>query len=122
MHRNLSKHASRVKRSVHYFFIFILILTEAVDLLIFSFFPLAKNHFFKRLLTSDSKKHPFEVRTRDPIRPQKGAAASFMVTATSDMHGSLGILCVINCNEVKGLLHLAPVIQKLRKKTADVAY
>ena len=42
MHRNLSKHASRVKRSVHYFFIFILILTEAVDLLIFSFFPLKK--------------------------------------------------------------------------------
>ncbi len=32
------------------------------------------------------------------------------------MHGSLGILCVINCNKVKGLLHLVPVIQKLREE------
>ena len=43
-----------------------------------------------------------------------------MVAATSDMHGSLGILCVINCNEVKGLLHLAPVIQKLREKNPQM--
>ena len=42
MHRNLSKHASRVKRSVPYYLIFILILSGAVDLLIFSFFPLEK--------------------------------------------------------------------------------
>ena len=97
----MSKHASRVKRSVHYFLIFILILSGAVDLLIFSFFPLEKNHFFKRvILALDYGKHPFEVRNREPIRPPKGATASLMVAATSDMHGSLGILCVINCNEV----------------------
>ena len=42
MHRNLSKHASQVKRSVPYYLIFILILGGAVDLLIFSFFPLKK--------------------------------------------------------------------------------
>ena len=117
MHRNLSKHASRVKRSVHYFLIFIFILSGAVDLLIFSFFSLEKNHFFKRVvLASDYGKRPFAVRNREPIRPQKGAEASLMVAATSDMHGSLGILCVINCNEVKGLLHLAPLIQKLREE------
>ena len=49
MHRNLSKHASRVKRSVPYYLIFILILSGAVNLLIFSFFPLEKNHFFKQI-------------------------------------------------------------------------
>ncbi|MEC8842399.1 MAG: hypothetical protein VXX42_00325, partial [SAR324 cluster bacterium] len=43
-----------------------------------------------------------------------------MVAATSDMHGSLGILCVINCNEVKGLLHLAPLIQKLREENPQM--
>ena len=117
MHRSLSKHASRVKRSEHYFLIFILIFIVVVDLLIFSFFLLDKNHFFKRVvLASDFEKHPFEVRSREPIRPQKGATASLMVAATSDMHGSLGILCMINCNEVKGLLHLAPLIQKLREE------
>ena len=123
MHRNLSKHASQVKRSVHYFLIFILILSGAIDLLIFSFFPLEKNHFFKRtVLASDYGKRLFEVRTSEPIRPPKGAAASLMVAATSDMHGSLGILCVINCNEVKGLLHLNPVDTKTsRRKPADVA-
>ena len=81
MHRNLSKHASRVKRSVPYFLIFILILilifSGAVDLFIFLFFPLDKNHFFKRgVLASDYEKGPFEVRSREPIRPQKGATAS----------------------------------------------
>ncbi|MEC7213101.1 MAG: hypothetical protein VXW26_01720, partial [SAR324 cluster bacterium] len=35
-------------------------------------------------------------------------------------HGSLGILCVINCNEVKGLLHLAPLIQKLREENPQM--
>ena len=121
MHRNLSKHASRVKRSVHYFLIFILILSGAVGLLIFSFFPLDKNHFFKMVfLASDFEKGPFAVRSREPIRPPKGATASLMVAATSDMHGSLGILCVINCNEVKGLLHLAPLIQKLREENPQM--
>ena len=121
MHRNLSKHASRVKRSVPYYLIFILILSGALDLFIFSFFSLEKNHFFKRVvLASDFEKHPFEVRSREPIRPQKGATASLMVAATSDMHGSLGILCVINCNEVKGLLHLAPLIQKLREENPQM--
>ena len=115
MHRNLSKHASRVQRSVPYFLIFIL--SGAVDLFIFLFFSLDKNHFFKRgVLASDFEKGPFEVRSREPILPPKGEAASLMVAATFDMHGSLGILCVINCNEVKGLLHLASVIQKLREK------
>ena len=42
MHRNLSKHASRVQRSVPYYLIFILILSGAVDLFIFSFFSLEK--------------------------------------------------------------------------------
>ena len=108
MHRNLSKHASRVQRSVTYYLIFILILSGVVDLFIFLFFPLDKNHFFKRVvLASDFKKQPFEVRSREPIRPQKGAIANLMVAASSDIHGSLEILCVINCNEVKGLLHLA---------------
>ncbi len=121
MHRNLSKHAFRVKRSVHYFLIFIFILSGAVDILIFSLFPLDKNHFFKSVvLASDYGKRLFSVRNREPIRPPKGAAASLMVAATSDMHGSLGILCVINCNEVKGLLHLAPVIQKLREKNPQM--
>ena len=36
MHRNLSKYASQVKRSVHYFLIFIFILSGVLDLLIFS--------------------------------------------------------------------------------------
>ena len=121
MHRNLSKHATRVQRSVPYYLIFILILSGAVDLFIFSFFPLDKNHFFKRVvLASDFEKQPFEVRSREPIRPQKGATASLMVAATSDMHGSLGILCVSNCNEVKGLLHLAPLIQKLREENPQM--
>ncbi len=121
MHRNLSKHASRVQRSVPYYLIFILILSGALDLFIFSFFSLEKNHFFKRVvLASDFEKHPFVVRNREPIRPQKGATASLMVAATSDMHGSLGILCVINCNEVKGLLHLAPLIQKLREENPQM--
>ena len=72
MHRNLSKHASRVQRSVPYYLIFILILSGAVDLYIFLFFSLDKNHFFKRIvLASDFEKHPFEVRSREPIRPQK---------------------------------------------------
>ena len=72
MHRNLSKHASRVQRSVPYYLIFILIFSGAVDLFIFSFFPLDKNHFFKRVvLASDFEKHPFEVRSREPIRPKK---------------------------------------------------
>ena len=109
------------KDSVPYYLIFILILSGAVDLLFFSFFPLEKNHFFKRVvLASDFEKGPFEVRSREPIRPQKGATASLMVAATSDMHGSLGILCVINCNEVKGLLHLAPLIQKLREENPQM--
>ena len=117
MHRNLSKHASRVQRSVPYYLIFILILSGALDLFIFSFFSLEKNHFFKRfVLASDFEKHPFVVRNREPIRPQKGATASLMVAATSDMHGSLGILCVINCNEVKGLFHLAP-LKNFEKRT-----
>ena len=121
MHRNLSKHASRVQRSVPYYLIFILILSGALDLFIFSFFSLEKNHFFKRVvLASDFEKHPFVVRNREPIRPQKGAEASLMVAATSDMHGSLGILCVSNCNEVKGLLHLAPLIQKLREENPQM--
>ena len=107
MHRNLSKHASRVQRSVPYYLIFILILSGAVNLFIFSFFPLDQNHFFKRVvLASEFEKQPFEVRSREPIRPQKGATASLMVAATSDMHGSLGILCVINCNLVFMLIFL----------------
>ncbi|MED5343074.1 MAG: hypothetical protein VX560_05065 [SAR324 cluster bacterium] len=43
-----------------------------------------------------------------------------MVAATSEMHGSLGILCVIYCNEVKGLLNLAPLIQKLREENPQM--
>ncbi|MDP6205522.1 MAG: hypothetical protein QF457_06900, partial [SAR324 cluster bacterium] len=84
MHRNLSKHASRVQRSVHYFLIFILIFSGVVDLLIFSFFPLEKNHFFKRVvLASDYGKRAFEVRNREPIRPPKGATVGLMVAANS---------------------------------------
>ena len=93
MHRNLSKHASRVQRSVPYYLIFILIFSGALDLLIFSFSPFEKNHFFKRVvLASDFEKHPFEVWSREPIRPEKGATASLMGAATSYMHGSPGIL------------------------------
>ena len=43
-----------------------------------------------------------------------------MVAATSDMHGSLGILCVIKCNEFKGLLNITPVIQKLREENPQM--
>ena len=43
-----------------------------------------------------------------------------MVAATSDVHGSLGILCVINCNEVKGLLHLAPVKKTHREENPQM--
>ena len=61
MHRNLSKHASRVQRSVSYYLIFILILSGAVDLFIFSFFSLEKNHFFKRVvLASDFENNPLK--------------------------------------------------------------
>ena len=121
MHRNLSKYASRVQRSVPYYLIFILILSGAVDLFIFSIFSLDKNHFFKRVvLASDFEKQPFEVRSRGPNRPQKGATVSLLVAATSDMHGSLGILCVINCNEVKGLFQLAQLIQKLREENPQM--
>jgi len=90
------------KDSVPYYLIFILILSGAVDLFIFLFFPLDKNHFFKRVvLALDFEKGPFEVPSREPILPQKGATASLMVAATSDMHGSLRIQCVINSMKSK---------------------
>ena len=49
MHRNLSKHASRVQRSVSYYLIFILILIGAEDLFIFLFLPVEKNISLKGL-------------------------------------------------------------------------
>ena len=36
------------------------------------------------------------------------------MAATSDMHGTLGIFCDFDCDQVKGLLHLVPVIKELR--------
>ena len=72
MHRNLSKHASRVQRSVPYYLIFILILSGAVDLFIFLFFPLEKNHFFKRVvLASDFEKHPLKFGVVNLSVPKK---------------------------------------------------
>ncbi|MBS1255524.1 MAG: 2',3'-cyclic-nucleotide 2'-phosphodiesterase/3'-nucleotidase [Deltaproteobacteria bacterium] len=57
----------------------------------------------------------FEVRYRAQIQPQKGAKTSLLITATSDLHGTLTSTRLLQRTRPGGLLHLAAILKKLRE-------
>jgi 2',3'-cyclic-nucleotide 2'-phosphodiesterase (5'-nucleotidase family) len=80
-----------------------------------SFISENKHHSFQQFVyASNHEKQYFKIRNREFIHPLPGEITSILVAATSDMHGTLGIFCDFDCDQVKGLLHLVPVIKELR--------
>ena len=64
----------------------------------------------------------FEVRYRAQIQPQKGAKTSLLITATSDLHGTLTSTRLLQRTRPGGLLHLAAILKKLARSTSGTDY